>query len=59
MLRKTAGFSIIKVVIASQRFCGVVQFFFRYDQPLIHDNTLWAEMDWMEDQDLSLVEDNP
>jgi hypothetical protein len=58
-LRKTAGSSIVKVVIAGQRFCGVVRSFFRHDQPLIHDDTLWAEMDWMEDQDLSPVEDDP
>jgi hypothetical protein len=58
-LRKNAGSSLIKAVIQGQEFCGVVQSFFRHHQPDIADDTLWAEVIWMEEENLSAVEDDP
>jgi hypothetical protein len=58
-LRKSAGSSIVKANIDSKRYCGLVLSFFRHDQPGIFDNTIWAELIWMEEQDLSPVEDDP
>jgi hypothetical protein len=58
-LRKSAGSSIVKTIINNKEFCGIVQSFFSHDQPEILDGTIWAELIWMEDQDLSAVEGNP
>jgi hypothetical protein len=58
-LRKNAGSSLIKTVIHGQRFCGAVASFFRHEQPNITDDTLWAEVTWMEDQFLSPVDGDP
>jgi hypothetical protein len=58
-LRKNAGSSLIKAVIHGQKFCGSALSFFRHKQPNIADDILWAEVIWMEEQNLSPVEGDP
>jgi hypothetical protein len=58
-LRKSAGSSIVKAIIHGKKYCGTVHSFFRHDQPDIFDGTIWAELAWMEEQDLSAVNDDP
>jgi hypothetical protein len=58
-LRKNAGSSIIKTIFGGEKLCGVVESFFRHEQPHLTDNILWAEVTWMEHQELSAVADDP
>ncbi|KAJ7576456.1 hypothetical protein C8J56DRAFT_1117364 [Mycena floridula] len=58
-LRRSAGSSIVKVVIDGKRKGGEVRELFRHRQSKINQDIVFAAIDWMDYADLSPVEDDP
>ncbi|KAJ7598689.1 hypothetical protein C8J56DRAFT_708797, partial [Mycena floridula] len=58
-LRRSAGSSIVKVVIDGKRKGGEVRELFLHRQSKINQDIVFAAIDWMDYADLSPVEDDP